>query len=115
MDTRILTQCVCFLCFEQSDLRRELPELANTLRADQSFANALEIEKGKGWKIVKGFAVYDLYDCPEGDAFVGYKHWWNVSDDGTWCVYGSLPRTYYIELCTGTLPIIRNRSMQNVS
>jgi len=69
----------------QSDLRRELPDLANKLRADQSFANAQEVERAKGWRIVKGFAVYDLYDCPEGEAYVGYRHWWNVNDDDTWC------------------------------
>jgi hypothetical protein len=67
-------------------MRGEFPELVALLRAEQSFDNALEVQRVKGWAVVKGFAVYDLYDCPEGDAYVGYRHWWNANDDGTWCV-----------------------------
>jgi hypothetical protein len=75
----------------QSDLRSEFPELVAVLRAEQSFDNALEVQRVKGWAVVKGFAVYDLHDCPEGEAYVGYRHWWNVNDDGAWCAHLSSP------------------------
>ena len=83
-------------------MRSEFPELVAVLRAEQSFDNALEAQRVKGWAVVKGFAVYDLYDCPEGEAYVGYRHWWNVNDDGAWCARASPHPHASCSLCSTT-------------
>jgi len=89
----------------KSDLRMELPELAQSLKpgSEQSFQNALEVERARGWRVVKGFAVYDLHDCPEGQSYVAHKHWWNAQGDGTWVDYtpaepGSLTASVLVRL-----------------
>lgn len=93
----------------QSDMRSEFPELVAVLRAEQSFDNALETQRVKGWAVVKGFAVYDLYDCPEGEAYVGYRHWWNVNDDGAWCARLSSPLLRSLLLRSTTSHAMRER------
>ena len=54
-----------------------------TLSNEDSFANALAVERCTGWEVVRGFAVYELSDSV-GSAFVGHKRWWNQKETGIW-------------------------------
>ena len=50
-----------------------------------SFANASQLEVAlPGWRIVKGFIVFEVADAPAGAGFVALRHWWNVAPSGAW-------------------------------
>ena len=57
-----------------------------TAKPLQSFSNAEDLVLASdGWKLVKGWQVFELLDRPEGSAFVAVRHWWAASADGVWC------------------------------
>lgn len=69
-----------------------------TLRPLHSFQNAVAISEVLGWRLVKGFMIYECNELsvdesgrpissnePAADGvFVALRHWWNAREDGAW-------------------------------
>ena len=50
-----------------------------------SFTNAEMLAAAlPGWKVAKGFLVFEQSDKALGESFVAVRHWWLVSPAGTW-------------------------------
>eukprot|EP00325_Prymnesiales_sp_UTEX-LB-985_P015033 CAMPEP_0174750304 /NCGR_PEP_ID=MMETSP1094-20130205/97430_1 /TAXON_ID=156173 /ORGANISM="Chrysochromulina brevifilum, Strain UTEX LB 985" /LENGTH=358 /DNA_ID=CAMNT_0015955631 /DNA_START=69 /DNA_END=1142 /DNA_ORIENTATION=+ len=59
--------------------------VAVSLAPFHSFSNAERITVAlPEWKIVKGFAVFEVLSETAGSSFVAIRHWWNVSPSGAW-------------------------------
>ena len=37
-----------------------------------------------GWRVVKGFAIFEQLNAPSAPSFVAVRHWWISSSNGTW-------------------------------
>ena len=50
-----------------------------------SFSNASKLVAAlPGWRVVKGFAIFEQLNAPSAPSFVAVRHWWISSSNGTW-------------------------------
>ena len=65
-----------------------------------SFGNATRLHEAFGWKIIKGFVVYEMMDKPAGEQFIGVRHWWNELPNGSWVDLSKVAATQGADLRT---------------